>query len=372
VPPSPDIVVVGAGIIGCAVGSELARRGAAVHIVDDRQPGLGATQASAGVLAPYIEARDEGPLLDLTARSLDLFDNFVGAAAKDGECSVEYRRTGTIDAALGDDALQHLRAMADLLASRGVSARLLDADAARAEEPYLSKDVRGALFVPAHGFVAALPLTQALAAAAARHGARMSTDVRVRRISRSNAGVRIETAGGALTPGTVVLALGSWAGRVEIEGVADPVPVHPVRGQLLQLAWRGTPLRRVTWSDRCYLVPWQDGTVLVGATVEQAGFDERTTVAGVRDLIEAACDVVPHAWTAALVSARAGLRPGTPDDLPLMGRSEVIPELVYATGHYRNGILLSPLTAQLVSDLILEGRSDPLLGPVSPQRFGRL
>ena len=148
--------------------------------------------------------------------------------------------------------------------------------------------------------------------------------------------------------------------------------MRPVRGQLLQLGWTGTPLRRVTWSGRCYLVPWEDGSLLVGATVEEAGFDERTTVAGVRDLLDAVSELVPHAWAAGFLGARVGLRPATTDDLPVIGASSVMPNLMYATGHYRNGVLLAPLTAQLVADAMLENRIDPLLAPVSPSRFGEL
>jgi glycine/D-amino acid oxidase-like deaminating enzyme len=150
------------------------------------------------------------------------------------------------------------------------------------------------------------------------------------------------------------------------------LPVRPVRGQLLQLGWNGPPIKRATWSERCYLVPWENGTLLVGATVEEAGFDERTTVAGVRDLIEAACELMPHVWTASLVAARAGLRPATPDDVPIIGWSCRVPNVLYATGHYRNGVLLSPLTAQLAADALLDGRNDPMLDLTSPQRFGEL
>jgi glycine/D-amino acid oxidase-like deaminating enzyme len=157
-----------------------------------------------------------------------------------------------------------------------------------------------------------------------------------------------------------------------VEGVRATVPVRPVRGQLLHLSWVGTPLRRVTWSGRCYLVPWDDGTLLVGATVEDVGFDERTTVAGVRGLLEAFCKIVPRGWTAGFLGARVGLRPATADDLPVIGPSAVLPSLMYATGHYRNGVLLAPLTAQLVADAMLDNRIDPHLMLVSPSRFGEL
>src|SRR5207245_9140824 len=129
--------------------------------------------------------------------------------------------------------------------------------------------------------------------------------------------------------------------------------VRQVRGQMLHVSWSGAPRRRVTWSERCYLVPWDDGTVLVGATVEEAGFDERTTVAGVRDLLEAACDAVPHAWTAGFLGARVGLRPATLDGLPVIGPSVVLSNQVYSTGHYRNIVLLASRTAELVADAML-------------------
>lgn len=367
-----DIVVIGAGIVGCAVAYELARRGASVQIVDDRPAGMGATQASAGVLAPYIEAPEAGPLLELTVRSLDLFDKFITRVTSVSGVPVMYRRTGTLDVAMHDDMMRRFATTADALAARGVSAELLDAQRVRAEEPHLTGDVRGGLLIASHGFVAAADLTRALATAARRHGAQLIERGRVRRISRSGGDLIVDTDRGPLTGNGVVLAAGSWSGQIEIDGTAGRVPVRPVRGQLLHLGWTGPRIRRVTWSERCYLVPWDDGTLLVGATVEEAGFDERTTAAGVRDLIEAACELVPDAWTASVVSAKAGLRPASADQLPVIGASSRLPNLMYATGHYRNGVLLSPLTAQLVADAMLEDRIDPLMAATSPQRFGDL
>jgi glycine oxidase len=367
-----DIIVIGAGIVGCAVAEELSRRGASVEIVDERPVGMGATQASAGVLAPYIEAREGSPLLDLTVRSLDMFDDFIARVSADAGIAVPYRRTGTIDVATSDVELRALRTRADLLARRGVPALLLDAVATRAEEPQLGEGAIGALQIESHGFVGAADLTRALVSAARRHGAQLIEPSRVRRITPRNGDIIVDTDRGSLSGNAVVLAAGSWSGAVAIDGVATRVPVRPVRGQLLSLAWTGTPLRRVTWSSRCYLVPWDDGTLLVGATVEEAGFDERTTVAGVRDLLEAVSDLVPRAWTAGFRGARVGLRPATIDELPVIGPSRVLPNLMYATGHYRNGVLLAPLTAQLVADAMLENKIDPLLGAVSPQRFGDL
>jgi len=365
-----DIIVIGAGVVGSAVAYELARRGASVEILDDRPIAMGATQASAGILAPYVEARTDSPLLPLTLRSLDVYDAFVSAVSADSGMSIPYRRTGTIDVALHDEALQHLRAAADELQRRGVSTEWFDAAAVRAEEPHVSTDALGALIISAHGFVAAADLTRALAAAARRHGAQVLEGARVRRIHAAGRDFVVDTERGPLAGNAVVVAAGSWSGRIEIDGLEAPPPVRPVRGQLLHLGWSGTSLRRVTWSDRCYLVPWEDGTVLLGATMEEAGFDERVTVAGVRDLLEAACELVPHAWTSGFLGARVGLRPATPDELPIIGASTRVPNLMFATGHYRNGILLAPLTAQLVADAMIENRIDPILSSVSPGRFG--
>src|SRR5262245_27562137 len=305
-----EIVVVGAGIVGCAIAHELTRRGASVVVVDDREPGMGATQASAGVLAPFIEARYEGPLLELTARSLTLFDDFIARLRSVSEIgSLTYQRPGTLDVALDADQVAALTTTQRHLDPRGVDARLLDAAAVRQCEPNLSTSAIGGLLIPIHGFVAAAELTRMLAAAARRHGATFVGDGRVVRISGDGARLSLQTASAPTTlhADVAILAAGSWAGAVQIEGVMTAVPVRPVRGQLLHLHWPGPePLRRPLWSERCYVVPWPDGTVLVGATVEDAGFEERTTLAGVQDLIDAVCELVPHAWTASLSGGNVG------------------------------------------------------------------
>jgi glycine oxidase len=367
-----DITVVGAGIVGCAVAYELARRGASVEVIDERPVGMGATQASAGVLAPYIEAREDSPLLDLAVRSLGLYDEFIARVSEDSGVAIPYRRTGTLDVAVDDSELAGLKTIAGVLSRRNVPALLLDAATTRIEEPLLAHGVAGGLLIEDHGFVGAMQLTRALVAAARRHGGQVVEQSRVRRIRREGSEMLVDTDRGSLTSNAVVLAAGSWSGTIDIEGVTTRVPVRPVRGQLLHLGWNEPPLRRVTWSRRCYMVPWDDGTVLVGATAEEAGFDERATVSGVHDLLGAACDLTPHAWTASFRGARVGLRPATADALPVIGASSALPSLMYATGHFRNGILLAPLTAQLVADVMLDGKTDPLLERVRPSRFGNL
>lgn len=364
-----DVVVIGAGVIGCAVAYELARRGADVLVLDSRGVGQGATQASAGMLTPYIEGYRHGPLLDLAVRSLTLYDQFIADVRADSDRPVPYERSGSLEVSTPDDAVDRLQTVANDLTAAHVPCTWLDAAATREAEPLVAPDVSGGLLIPEHGYLVARDFTQALAAAAVRRGATTGPSAQVRRLSPAGRDLRVETDDASVAARHVVLAAGCWSGRVAIDGV-PPVPVRPVRGQLLHLAWSGQPLRRITWSPRCYLVPLGDGSVLVGATVEEAGFDERATAAGVRDLLDAACELVPHAWQTGFLGARVGLRPGTPDGLPIVGSSRRMPGLVYATGHYRNGVLLAPLTATLVTDLVLDGRTDPALAVTSPDRFG--
>ena len=366
----PDVIVIGAGIIGCAVACELGRRGASVRVLESRDVGSGATQASAGILAPYTEADRPGPLRALCAESLGLWDDFVARAVADGGRDVLYERTGTLEVVTDRASMRRLERTGRALTAAGVECRLLSARQAQAAEPTLGGAVTGGLLIPSHGFVGVATLMEALrGAGAARHGVSFLTGRPVRHVQAGSDGTMVvETAAGTLTGDAVVLAAGSWSGGVDVDG-EEALPVRPVRGQLLHLRWSGGPPARVVWGPRCYVVPWPDGSLLVGATVEDAGFDERATVAGVAGLIEAVGGLLPGARRAGFEAVRVGLRPGTPDDLPVVGRAAAAPGLVYAAGHYRNGVLLAPLTARLVADLLLDGREDPLLAAVAPGRF---
>ena len=348
---------------------EFGRRGAAVRVLECRDIGRGATQASAGVLAPFIEADHAGPLRELGVRSLALYDEFMADVAGAGGTEVPYARSGTLEVASDQGALARLaHAHVDLLAA-GVDCRFLNRAETRQAEPQLGDGVLAALLVPSHGFVGAAALTAALRRAGAGHGVSFLTARAVSRVSANDGGISVTTAEGTVTSDFAVLAAGSWSGRVAVDGV-PPLPVRPVRGQLLRLVWRGAPLARVIWSPTCYVVPWQDGSLLVGATVEDVGFDEHATVSGVATLLDAVRDLLPATRDAGFEEVRVGLRPGTPDGLPAIGWSPSQPRLAYATGHYRTGVLLAPLTARLVADLVLEGREDPLLTAVAPARFG--
>ena len=356
------VAVVGSGIIGCAIARELAIRGASCTVFDDRPVAGGATQASAGMLAPWVEAHDRTPLQELCVRSLDLYDSWIAAIRAESGFDVEYRRAGTLEVAL-DRA--HAEALRSAAGAAGGSPRVwLEPDCAARDYPVLGA-IAGALYTPAHGYVAAAPLASALAAASRRRGASFER-VAVTRIDRGDGTVSMTTPSGVVQADVVVIAAGAWTNA--IEGVRTP-PVRPVRGQLLQLGWRGRPVSTIVWGPECYIVPHGDGSVLVGATVEDAGFDERTTAAGVRDLLEAACELLPEAWHASFLGARVGLRPATPDDLPALGPDPETPEVVHALGHYRNGVLLAPVTARMVADWIVDRRRDPAFDAFDPGRF---
>lgn len=319
------VVVVGSGIIGCAIARQLAVRGVTCAVVDDRPVAGGATQASAGMLAPYVEAHERGPLLDLAVRSLALYDDWIADVREESGFDVEYRRIGTLETGgAGENRV-----------------------------------------VTAHGYVAAPQLTFALARAAERHGT-VFHRARVTRIEQADAAFRVTTTTAALAATYVVLAAGAWTNG--IEGVPTP-PVRPVRGQLLRLAWTGPPLTTIVWGPQCYVVPRLDGSILVGATVEDAGFDEHTTEAGIQGLLDAVHSLLPATKSARLIEARVGLRPATPDELPVIGPDPSVPDLIHASGHYRNGVLLAPITARLIGDLIVEGKADECLRDFRPDRF---
>jgi glycine oxidase len=373
-PPSVEVIVVGAGVIGCACAFELASAGARVAVYDARRVGQGASQASAGVLGPYIEGSEREALRSLGRRSLDLYDQFIERVLASSGMPVQYARSGTLEIALETEHAERLRAMGAQLEAEGVPARWLDPETLAEVEPLAATGALGALLIEIHGFVGVPELTDALAAAAMRAGARFATDARVLSIEPSaDRRVAVQTENGLSYAEWVVVAAGCWAGQMHIAGVEPPLGIRPVRGQLLHLAWpTAQPLRHVLWGTDCYIVPWLSGRVLVGATVEEAGFDERATAAGVRDLLEAGCTLVPHLWQASFEEVRVGLRPASPDGLPLVGPSEVVPGLVYATGHYRNGVLLAPLTAHLVRSVVMGDGQDPALDVLRPARIGRL
>lgn len=341
-------------------------------MIETRQPGQGATRASAGILAPYIEGHESAALRSLGRRSLDLYDGFIARLRADSGRALVYQRNGTFEMAFDAAAADRLRALSTALSVEGVDAHWLAPNDFADYEPHVSPSALGALVIPTHGFVGVMSVTLAAAAAAEARGARFTTETGAIRIFPLAAGqVGVEAGGAALAADRVVLAAGSWSSQITIAGAAT-VPVTPIRGQLIQLQAEPGAVRRVTWGPTGYLVPWPDGSVLVGSTVEDVGFDERHTDEGVQSLRATAAMLVPGLSGAPMTSVRTGLRPRGPDDLPMLGRSAVVPGLIYATAHYRNGVMFTPLTAQLVDDLVFDRGDDPALRDLDPARHGQL
>lgn len=368
---NPSVTVIGAGVVGSTIAWELASAGALVRLIDARTPGDGATRASAGILAPYIEGHPASPLRDLGRESLDLFDAFIARLSTDSHRAIVYERKGSFEVALTMDEAERLSAASGVLWSEGVEARWVPGAVIPDVEPFVNPGAPGGLFIPMHGYVGAGSLTAAAVAGARQHGAEVREAQGAIEVSRvPGGGVRVRTETATWDDDMAVMAAGSWSSRITIEG-ADPVPVRPIRGQLLQLAPPPGTVRHVVWGSAGYLVPWPDGSLLVGATVEEAGFDETSTDEARRGLLEMAAALVPALKDAAVTDMRVGLRPRGPDDLPIVGRSVAVPGLIYATAHYRNGVLLAPLTAQLVRRLVLDPGA-ATLAALDPARCGRL
>jgi glycine oxidase len=364
-------VVIGAGVIGATAAWELAASGVSVRVIDARRPGHGATRASAGVLAPYIEGHPSSPLRDLGRQSLDLYDEFITRLRRESGHDVAYERNGTLEIALTLEEAEALAAASGALWSESVEARWVPREVVEDLEPHASREAYGALMIPMHGYVGATAMTLAAVAAATSLGAEVIVETGAIEVLPLPGGrVRVAAASSSWDADVVVMAAGSWSSQIRVAG-ADPLPVTPVRGQLLHLQAPDISLRHIVWGKAGYLVPWRDGTILVGGTVEEAGFDENPTERARRELKAVAAGLVPALAEAEILETRVGLRPRMADDLPAIGRSTVVPGLIYATGHYRNGILLAPLTARLVNTLAADPNA-PTIAAADPSRCGKV
>ncbi|MCA1712905.1 MAG: glycine oxidase ThiO [Actinobacteria bacterium] len=365
-----EVLVAGGGLIGLAVAWRAAQRGLRVTVVDDPD-GAGSWYAAAGMLAPVTEASyGEERLLGLARASLARYPEFVRDLEQASGRSVGLRTAGTLLVGFDED---DVRALADLHAYQrelGLDSTVLTASAARRREPGLTTRLRGALHVPGDHSVDARAVRDALQVAAERAGVTFVAGRVAELVVEQDraAGLRLAD-GSRIDADAVVLALGAWSGR--LPGIAAGlVPVRPVKGQVLRL--RGEQLltgtvRALVRGRQVYLVPYGDDGLVVGATVEELGFDGRVTVGAVLDLLRDATEVVPGLTELELVETVARWRPGTPDNGPLIG-SSALPGLVLATGHYRNGVLLTPLTADAVAEVLVSGVLPDEAAAAAPQR----
>lgn len=369
--PAVDAVVVGGGVIGLGIAWRAAHAGLQVMVIDDHRV-HGASWAAAGMLAPVTEVHfGEQALLRLNLAAAARWPTFVAELEERAGASVGYRRCGTLTVARDTDDNAVLEDLYRFQRGLGLQVERLRGRECRQLEPGLAPSVRGGIMAAGDHQVDNRALVAALLAACDRAG--------VRRRSGSVAAVRVERdrvrgvvlAGGEVVDGTaVVLAAGCWSGALGGLPPGALPPVRPVKGQLLHL--RGpaeAPLcQRNVRGLEVYVVPRDDGRVVIGATVEEQGFDTTVTAGAVHNLLRAAFELLPEVTELELTETVAGLRPGSPDNAPLLGPSQ-LEGLVIAAGHYRNGILLTPVTAEAIAELLISGRAPEMIERFSPRRF---
>ena len=347
-----DVVIAGGGLIGGAIALELSRAGLDVAVFDAREPGQEASWASAGILSPAPENAAMIALVPLAKASLLMYPDFIALVEELSAIPTGYRAKGTVAALFSRHAREELNTIIALHHGLGLKAEALSAKEARELEPALSKEMEAAVLRPDEASVDNRQLSGALLEAAKRSGAQIFAGSAVQAIWRGGS----ECLGAVLQSGEkiaakhTIIAAGCFSSQ--IEGAGEFAPVRPAKGQMVSLRCASAKIERVLWSERIYLVPRSDGRILAGATVEYVGFEKTVTAAGVHANLDGAIELSPALAAACIEATWAGLRPDTPDHLPILGTTD-IEGLLIATGHFRSGVLLTPMTARLVSEQVL-------------------
>lgn len=363
------MVVVGAGIVGLSAARALAGAGARVVVVDRGRPGAEASAAAAGWLAVQAEAEEGSPLLDVALRGRARHPSLAAELEAETGISFELARHGTIELAFTDGEERALEHRLRWQRARGLPAESWGPEELRRAEPGVSAAARRAIFFPEDGSVDNVLLTRALAASAAARGAVLMSGRPVTGLVVENGRVAgVKTGTETLSAAVVIEAMGAWSAA--LAGDPQPPPVEPVRGQILAFDAPPGTLRRVVCSARGYVVPRRGGRLLAGSTLERAGFVKEVTAEGLEAIRRTAAQIAPLLADLRAADSWAGLRPGTPDGLPIVGPGAV-PGLFHATGLYRNGILLGPLVGEAVARLARGLAPEIDLAPFSPARFGR-
>ncbi len=364
------VIVIGGGIIGAAIAWRLARDRANVVVLERARLGQEASWAAAGMIAPQAEAQSSGVFFDLCLAARRVFDATIDRLVADSGLDPEYDPHGILYLALDATEQAELEARARWHRAAGALVHEMSAAEARSIEPAITPATRFALHLPDNRRVDNRKLTQAYIAAALNAGARFREGVAVDSIVTAGGratGVRLHD-GLSLAADLVIVAAGSWSHHVRgLE--ANRVALHPVRGQMLCFESQPRTLTPAVFSMRGYLVPRRDGRILAGSTMEEAGYNKAVTLAGIEKITRGVLAMVPALADIPLREAWAGLRPATRDLLPVIGYSQSVANVIWATGHYRSGILLSALTGEVVADLVA-GRSPAIdLAPFSSARF---
>jgi glycine oxidase len=363
-----DAAIAGGGVIGGAIALELARAGLRVALFDRQQPGREASWASAGILSPAPENPGMVAMVPLGKASLALYPEYIAEVEEISGMSTGFRPKGTLEALFSRDTKAELSTIIALHHGMGLRAEPLRAADARELEPALSEEVEAAVLRPDEGSVDNRALTAAILGAAQRSGAEVFPGYGAKAIWREGnrcAGLILQNEKKVEARWTIIAA-GCFSAT--IEGIAPYAPVRPAKGQMTALRGEDLKIERVLWSEKIYLVPRNDGRILAGATVEYAGFDKQTTAGGIEKILSAAIDLAPGLANARIEETWAGLRPDSPDHLPILGPTD-LDGLLLATGHFRSGILLTPITARLMREWITEQRVSVDWDRFSPMRF---
>ncbi len=365
---SHEIVIIGGGVIGLAIARALALRGAPdICLLERLQLGTEASFAAGGMLAPQAEADSRDEFFDLLCHSRDLYPAFAEALKDETGIDIELDQTGTLYLAFNEHDQLDIDRRYEWQANAGLSVERLTREETLMFEPNISPNITGALRFPLDTQVENRRLLTALANSVEQLGVTMATGINVESLQiTDNRVVGIQTSSGHVSCSTVVVAAGAWTGLVH-----PAVKTEPIRGQMICLSAKPQLARHVIYSPRGYLVPRQDGRVLAGSTSEKAGFVKEVTVGGLKTILTNATEISPEVTTLPMVDSWSGLRPRAADGLPVLGPCGEIDGLIFATGHYRNGILLTPITGELIASVILD-QPPPALTPFSPDRFATI
>lgn len=368
-----DIVIIGGGVIGLAVARGLALRGVRdVLLIERDSLGAESSRAAAGMLAPQAEANRAHEFFFLTCQSRNMYPAFAAALLDETGIDIELETTGTLYLAFTEHDVEELQKRYEWQTKAGLTVEKMDTRAVRQLEPAINEDVRLALKFPLDTQVENRRLISALAAASERLGVRLETGTAVTslRIERDRV-TGVETSRGFIAAKSVVIAGGAWSSLLGAGDKALPdLRIKPVRGQMLCFQPNLRLTKHVIYSPRGYLVPRRDGRLLAGSTTEHAGFEKQVTASGAHSIISAALEISPQVASLPLVDSWAGLRPRAADTLPVLGPCDEIAGVYYATGHYRNGILLAPITGELIAGAIVDKVFPAALQIFSPDRFG--